>query len=268
MTAFNDFLMNFVVNAFWQVALVTAVASSGSWMLLRRVSARRRYFVWVMALFLSVALPLWSALPLERKPLKTSIFPTPATVLNVGELSKPGSIPGQPQRPDKISLWRQIPFGQIFVGVYLLFLLYRIRVLWCAWRLTLAIRQGAFPAGASETLQSVLAHCRTTLGVGVVALLRSPSVAVPVTMGLRRPVIILPERLLSETATDLLSAALGHELAHVKRGDYAWNLIYELLFLPISFHPAAALVKRRISETRELACDEVVSEQLLDAHVY
>jgi beta-lactamase regulating signal transducer with metallopeptidase domain len=135
----------------------------------------------------------------------------------------------------------------------LLFLLYRAQKLWRAWRLTSAIRQSAVPIAAFEALQSALEHCRTTLGVSEVALLRSPSVAVPVTMGLRRPVIILPERLLSETGTDLLSAALGREMAHVKRRDFAWNLIYELLFLPVSFHPAAALVERRIAAARRHA---------------
>jgi len=154
------------------------------------------------------------------------------------------------------------------VGLYLLFLLYRIHKLWRAWKLTLAIRQSAFPVVISDTLREVLEHCRKTIGVGEVALVGSPSVAVPVTIGLRRPVIVLPESLLVETSTDLLSAAIGHEMAHIKRRDFAWNLIYELLFLPISFHPAAVLVKRRINETRELACDEKVSELLLDAQAY
>jgi uncharacterized membrane protein YkoI len=38
--------------------------------------------------------------------------------------------------------------------------------------------------------------------------------------------------------------------------------------LPLSFHPGTALVKRRIRETRELGCDELVTEKLLDAAVY
>src|SRR5262249_10564771 len=62
--------------------------------------------------------------------------------------------------------------------------------------------------------------------------------------------------------------AIGSEMAQMNRRDFAWNLIYELLFLPISFHPAAVFVKLRINETRELACDEKVSELLLDAQAY
>jgi hypothetical protein len=40
------------------------------------------------------------------------------------------------------------------------------------------------------------------------------------------------------------------------------NLIYELAALPISFHPAAIFLKRRINETRELACDEIAISRL------
>jgi len=104
--------------------------------------------------------------------------------------------------------------------------------------------------------------------MGDVSLFCSPSVRVPVTLGWRRPAIILPAQLASGASPELLIAALGHEMTHIRRRDYAWNILYELLFLPISFHPAAALVKRRINETRELACDETVGELVMDAHDY
>jgi uncharacterized membrane protein YkoI len=93
-------------------------------------------------------------------------------------------------------------------------------------------------------------------------------VAVPVTIGLFRPVIILPEALLHENDNDLLTSAIGHEFIHVARHDYALNFLYELLFLPVSFHPAAALIRRRIKQTRELVCDELVAERILNAQAY
>jgi uncharacterized membrane protein YkoI len=80
--------------------------------------------------------------------------------------------------------------------------------------------------------------------------------------------IILPEQLLRETDRGVLTAAIGHELIHIKRRDYLLNLIYEFISLPLSFHPAPGLVKRRIRETREISCDELVTEKLLDAAVY
>src|SRR5215467_4097769 len=40
------------------------------------------------------------------------------------------------------------------------------------------------------------------------------------------------------------------------------------LSLPLACHPAIMFIKRRIKETRELACDELVTERLLLASDY
>jgi beta-lactamase regulating signal transducer with metallopeptidase domain len=93
-------------------------------------------------------------------------------------------------------------------------------------------------------------------------------VDVPFTLGAIRPVIVLPQQLLSEFDHELLKSAVGHELIHIKRRDYAFNLFYELLYLLVSFHPAASLIRRRIRQTRELSCDELVAERILNAEVY
>jgi uncharacterized membrane protein YkoI len=96
----------------------------------------------------------------------------------------------------------------------------------------------------------------------------SASVAVPITVGIRAPLVILPERLLQEAERAVLTSAIGHELVHVLRRDYLLNLLYELIALPLAFHPATALLKRRIRETRELGCDELVTDRLLEPAVY
>ena len=87
-------------------------------------------------------------------------------------------------------------------------------------------------------------------------------------MGLAQPVIILPDTLLREGNTELLTSAIGHEFIHVARNDYLLNFIYELLYVPLAFHPAAALLRRRIKQTRELCCDELVADRILNAEVY
>src|SRR5262249_57064136 len=132
-----------------------------------------------------------------------TLFSIPGAVSNLGAPLEITPIQARPQQLQSDSIWRRLPFGGTFVGLYLLFLLYRIHKLWRAWKLSLAIRQSAFPVGVSDTLREVLEHCRKTMGVGEVALVGSPSVAVPVTIGLRRPVIVLPARLLAATSTEL-----------------------------------------------------------------
>jgi hypothetical protein len=87
-------------------------------------------------------------------------------------------------------------------------------------------------------------------------------------VGFFKPVIILPETLLQATPSEELTSALCHEMAHVRRRDYLLNLICEFFFLPLAFHPSAWLLKRRIDETRELACDEAAAGRLLTPTAY
>jgi hypothetical protein len=83
--------------------------------------------------------------------------------------------------------------------------------------------------------------------------LTSDTIATPVTIGVLRPVILLPRFL---TDPELVAAAVAHETAHVRRRDYLVQLLTEIASLPLAFHPAIVLLKRRIGELREMACDE------------
>jgi len=78
----------------------------------------------------------------------------------------------------------------------------------------------------------------------------------------------LPEAVLGITSSDMLVSMVGHEMAHVRRSDFARNLGYEVLFSFVACHPAAALIGRRIEATREQSCDEMVTEQLVSPEVY
>src|SRR5260370_10543086 len=90
------------------------------------------------------------------------------------------------------------------------------------------------------------------------ALLCSTEVSSPATVGFRRPVLLLPENFFTGDLTqDDLSSALSHEFAHVRRRDFVLNLLYEMVYLTVCFHPFAAFMRSRIAHTRELACDEM-----------
>jgi uncharacterized membrane protein YkoI len=133
---------------------------------------------------------------------------------------------------------------------------------------TMSIARRAHSYDLAGELQTIIHACQAAIGVTNARVLFSTTVPVPITVGTFRPFVILPEELRGENRPDLLKSAIGHELVHVFRRDYLLNLIYELLYLPLSFHPAAALIRRRIHQTRELRCDEVVTERLLNAEVY
>ena len=107
--------------------------------------------------------------------------------------------------------------------------------------------------------QKNMRPCFSSRGI---PLLCSTDAVGPLTLGIHRPLLLIPEKF-SETAPESdLASALCHELAHIRRHDFLLNLAYELLYLPISFHPGAALMKARIDQTRELACDEMAAEKL------
>lgn len=108
-------------------------------------------------------------------------------------------------------------------------------------------------------------RCQEAFGLTGVELLFSAQVSGPVTAG---RTIILPESLLAEQSEDVLTTAIGHEMAHIARRDFACNLLYELLHLPVSFHPAAWLIRGGIERTREMASDELIIHRLIDAGAY
>jgi TonB family protein len=117
-------------------------------------------------------------------------------------------------------------------------------------------------------MASLLAQGRAAPGPRNFTILFSSQAPGPAAMGFRRPVIILPESLLAASPPGDLTAALCHEMEHIRRHDYLLNVICEFIFLPVAFHPAAWLVKRRIEETRELACDEAAAGRLASASAY
>jgi len=90
-----------------------------------------------------------------------------------------------------------------------------------------------------------------------VALGFSTKVVVPCTVGLMRPMIILPAALAGMDAQAIESVLL-HELAHIKRLDWLVNIIQMLLESILFFNPAVWWISHQIRIEREAACDSYV----------
>src|ERR1051325_4494563 len=265
----SQLLLTFLLNAVWQVALVAVLAALGSW-LLRNSVARHRHWLWASALCLAFFVPAFTA----SLPLLDNINHVNAPVSFANETIPPllGTEPfaaGPTTAPS--GTWRlNQTLGLALLAVFFGFLLYRVFKLAQAWQTTRTIRRLAVEVGADNRVAQIIRRCELALGTRSrrVKVFRSETLPVPVTIGLVHPAIILPEPLLREGNVELLTSAIGHEFIHVARQDYLLNFIYELLFVPISFHPAASLLRRRVKQTRELCCDELVAERILNAEVY
>ena len=281
----SQLLLTFLLNASWQIVLVAAFALLCDW-LLRGTAARYRHGLWVVALLLSLALPALSCARLvktlviaKRPPAQVSAAPIGFTSTYSPELDSTdtsasrnsvrlpqvdGVNRGLPGAPIRIS--RSV--AEVLMLSYALLLLYRASQLFRAWQQTRTLIRSAYECTFLDPVQTIIQTCQKTIGVNQVRILYSSSVPVPITVGIVKQLIILPERLLHEVDEEVLTSAIGHELVHVARRDYLVNLIYELIYLPLSFHPAAALVRRRIKQTRELCCDESVAKKLLRPEIY
>ncbi len=78
----------------------------------------------------------------------------------------------------------------------------------------------------------------------------------PVTFGLRRPLVLLPESMRNQPP-EIQRAVIGHELLHVKRRDWAWLIVEELAVCLFWFHPASWWLAARIQCAREEVVDEL-----------
>ena len=267
----SQLLLTFLLNACWQILLITSFASAGSW-LLRNSFARYRHLVWATALCLAFFVPAFTSSqaffendtqtnsPILFEPHTMSPFPVePVVNLPPTETSALAS-----------TFKLNQSLGLTLLGIYFAFLLYSTFKLIKAWQATRSIRRRATEIEPNDDVAEVIRRCELEFGTraGSVRVFRSETLPVPVTTGLFHPIIILPDSLLREGDIELLASAIGHEFVHIARKDYLLNLIYELLFVSISFHPVAAFLRRRVRETRELCCDELVAERILNAEVY
>jgi TonB family protein len=88
---------------------------------------------------------------------------------------------------------------------------------------------------------------------------QSPEVPGPVTFGFRRPVVVLPPCFAEMDAARQLAVA-SHELLHIVRRDWAWNLVEELVLAAFWFHPAIWWLVGQIRLSREQVVDRQVVE--------
>jgi beta-lactamase regulating signal transducer with metallopeptidase domain len=92
-----------------------------------------------------------------------------------------------------------------------------------------------------------------------IKVLQSKAVTVPMTWGVWRSVVLLPEEA-CEWTRDCSRIVLLHELAHIKRRDCLTQLLAQLACAFYWFNPLVWSAAKRLRIERELACDDQVLE--------
>jgi beta-lactamase regulating signal transducer with metallopeptidase domain len=106
-------------------------------------------------------------------------------------------------------------------------------------------------------LAAMVSRLCTRMKLRPVGLRLSLQASGPFVMGLFRSVVVVPVSALAALTPDQLEAVLAHELAHVRRADYLWNLLQTLVETLFFFHPAVWWIGRRLREEREHCCDDL-----------
>jgi bla regulator protein blaR1 len=275
MIRISEFVLNFVANASWQTALILVAAGLGAHFL-RNAPARYRHVLWITALGISLVAPVLSTTQFLPNALNVSAtkVQSPQTQLTRNDQTQTFVNGANQPGIDRLLTRRRQPFNVapawlfILSGTYLLIILLQVARLTRMWRCKEKLRQEAWSSTSTPLVEAIAGRCRKALGLENVLVACSSLVTVPATLGVRQPVIALPEQLCAEPDEETLLSIVGHEMAHVARRDFLVNLICELVSLPLSFHPLTYLIKREMQRTREIACDELVTKHILQPRDY
>lgn len=99
----------------------------------------------------------------------------------------------------------------------------------------------------------------------------------PITVGIRHPVVIIPESLLpwvirhrdpTTRERDRFCQVIQHELAHIANRDYLFSLFGHVVLSVLWFHPVAHLAYRKFRINSELCCDASVVDSGADPMAY
>jgi len=251
-------------------ALLLLTAAGGLTLVLRGRPARLRAVVWATALAGSLLIPVVAPLlPSWSLPLPVYLGPgtvkeAPAMVSNpylAGGIQAGAFDRSTPNHlPDAgvaATISRGVDWQVWFVTLWVLgagALLLHLGV--GLWRIARAV-QRARPVTDTYWL-SLLAEAARSAGCRRrVRLLASAEVEVPATVGVLRPVVLVPIH--ADTwPRDRRRAVLLHELVHVVRFDWAMRMTARLARAAYWFNPLAWWAVRRLDLEQELACDEEV----------
>ncbi len=252
MMNFESWMLNYLLNSLWQVPLLFAAG----WVVARvarTIGVGPEHRVWVGVLILQSLLPAGSALPLEwlRRALDWTSEAHRGGEPHVSVTMGAGSLFGGFQMPSEL-------FGVIATAFGLISVYFFLRFAWrCRWLafLSRGTVQAVFPVEVAD----FWLRCSKECGIDEVSLATSTEIFGPVTLGILRPLVLLPLNLVDGMSTADLHTVIAHEFAHIRRNDFFKNLVYELLALPVSYHPLFSLTRERLMESREMVCDEMAA---------
>jgi TonB family protein len=246
-------------------ALKSTLVLGAAWLiayLLRGRSAAARHMVWTASAAALVALPLLSvALPALRVRLANAVLPADAGIVfraTAATAAEAAGAAAAQQAPAGRTAATQAPARGID-GKLALMLLWMVGIaagfvqMLAALAMLWRIRRAARVSPDQEAADRLASH----LGLGhPVRVLETPA-GMPMTFGLLRPTVLLPEEARG-WSDERRRVVLLHELAHVLRGDVVTHLLARTALALHWWNPLAWTMWRGFLKERERATDDLV----------
>ena len=142
-----------------------------------------------------------------------------------------------------------------------------VRMLFELRRAWILRRDGLIDPG--REMLAMFARLRQELGVTRPVVFQcSTRASVPMLLGWRKPLILLPATAATTLDAGQIRAVLAHELGHVRRWDDVANLVQVIADVAMFHHPAARWISRLVRAEREYSCDDIAIGATRDATEY
>jgi TonB family protein len=249
----ESWLLSYLLNSMWQVPLL----ATAGWLAARtvkRVGVGAEHIVWVCVLFLQALLPALSMLSWSwAGALWTSLHsarPVPQSGVTV-QISGGSAVNGFQL---SATLLACVAIAYSIVVAY-----FALRFIARWMHLNRLQRDAAELSWIGDAARD-WDRCARSYGIGEVTVAASARIFGPVTLGLNRNLVLLPAEMLDRLSEADLRIVMAHEFAHIARHDFLKNLLYELLSLPVLYHPLFHLTRQRLIESREMVCDQMAAD--------
>lgn len=242
-----------LVHSLWQGGAIAFVLLI---LLPRLKSARSRYrtaYGALMAMFATAAVTFgWVYSPAENASANLAITSDTSSIIS-------GFLNENQAFTDSIwnisSGWLEEHYPLI-VAVWLLgFVFFILRLASGLWYVEQLRKREIFPVDAIWH-QKMTSYCRQFGISRAVGLFESALVHTPTALGWLKPVVLLPVGLVNRLSPAETEAILAHELAHIARRDWIFNLLQAFIEALFYYHPSVWWMSQLIRNERENACDD------------
>lgn len=262
-----DTLLQGIWRATWQASVLAIIVLAIQSILSRRIGGRGRYLLWsvvILRLLLPVlpqsSFSIFNLSKLSVPQQSPQVIPVIAGTLEAPSVAPviPSSIPEIVRTTSASELPATWNLPGIVLSLWLLgiaVILARMMAVSIGWRRSLGELHPMTDPQSLKIAESAMCDLSIRRGPRILV---GQDIRTPAVVGVFRPTLLLPARVLEHCSAAQIRLIVLHELAHVKRHDIAANWLLAAASILHWFNPFVWLIASRIRADRELACDETV----------